>query len=124
MRSRFSLVSIALSGVFAGMLGMLGSIGCSNHAARGADRAAVVDNAGPGDPANVCPDICGEGTPCRMPDGSCVEACNPCYCQREGGTVVDACPQAGAQQGALQAFASPTVAAGGCGRGRRYEYRM
>ena len=42
--------------------------------------------------AVVCPLICGEGTLCEMPDGSCGEACNPCLCQSQGGTVVRACP--------------------------------
>jgi hypothetical protein len=43
------------------------------------------------DPQEICPYICGEGTPCQMPDGTCREACNPCLCEAYGGTVVAAC---------------------------------
>ncbi|HEX3766551.1 MAG TPA: hypothetical protein VHW23_47985 [Kofleriaceae bacterium] len=57
------------------------------------------------DPSQICPDICGDGTLCVLPSGSCGEVCNACYCTRDGGTVVDACPKAGAAPGALQSLA-------------------
>jgi hypothetical protein len=83
-----------------------------------ANHTALADNAGQSDPGQICPDICGAGTLCEFPDGSCTEACNPCYCTREGGTVVDACPQDDSAQRAIRATASQTVAAGDGDRAR------
>src|SRR5262249_33633448 len=37
---------------------------------------------------SACPHICGEGTLCLHPNGTCSEACNPCLCQASGGKVV------------------------------------
>jgi len=45
-----------------------------------------------GDPRpTICPYICGVGTLCRYPGGSCTEACNPCLCRAAGGVVVKSC---------------------------------
>jgi len=64
------------------------------HAADAAHDAADATQWRRGQTAGVmCPQICGEGTLCQMPDGSCGEACNPCLCQAHGGTVVRACPK-------------------------------
>lgn len=47
------------------------------------------------DPAAVvCPLVCGEGTLCLFKSGACQEACNPCLCKAQGGTVVTSCPAA------------------------------
>jgi hypothetical protein len=111
MRSLFSLVPIVVMGL----------IGCSN-ANRIADPSpvaagtavagstAVAASSTPDQPSQICPDICGDGTLCQLPSGACGDVCNACYCTREGGTVVDACPKAGATQGVLQTLAQ-TVAA-------------
>jgi hypothetical protein len=52
-------------------------------------------------PSVICPNICGTGTQCRYPDGSCQEACNDCLCRAQGGKVVASCPAA-AVSGAAQ----------------------
>jgi hypothetical protein len=49
----------------------------------------------------ICPDICGTGTQCQYPDGSCREACNDCLCQAAGGKVVQSCDAAGSGSGSM-----------------------
>jgi hypothetical protein len=46
--------------------------------------------------ARSCPTICGEGTLCRLPDGTCTEVCNACVCSVQGGAVVSTCSSAAA----------------------------
>jgi hypothetical protein len=41
-----------------------------------------------------------------------MEVCNPCYCTRDGGTVVEACPKADATPRAFQATGVQVLAAG------------
>jgi hypothetical protein len=54
-----------------------------------------LDELGGADPAAIhCPTICGEGTLCQLPDGSCGEVCNACFCTVRHGTVVSSCPNA------------------------------
>lgn len=98
MRSMVSVVSV----VFVGLLGCRTQGPIASH-------SAVADNS-PDDPAKFCPDICGTGTLCRFPDGSCTEVCNSCYCRRDGGTVVEACPKADATPRAFQATGVPVLA--------------
>ena len=99
MRPMFSVVSV----LFVGLLGCRTQGPIANH-------SVVADNP-PDDPGKVCPDICGTGTLCRFPDGSCTEVCNSCYCTREGGTVVEACPKAEATPRAFRATGVPVMAA-------------
>ena len=101
MRSMFSVVSV----LFVGLIGCRTPGPIANH-------SDLADNPDPGDPGKICPDICGEGTLCRLPGGSCTEVCNPCYCTREGGTVVEACPKADATPRAFQATGVQVMAAG------------
>ena len=97
MRPMFSVVSV----LFVGLLGCRTQGPIASH-------SAVADNP-PDDPGKFCPDICGLGTQCQFPDGSCTEVCNPCYCTREGGTVVEACPKAATPR-AFQANGVPVMA--------------
>src|SRR3954471_13461100 len=83
MRSMFSVVSVLFVGL----------IGCRTGEAQMTSRSALASNPGSDDSRQICPDICGAGTLCFMPDGSCEEVCNSCYCTRDGGTVVGACPK-------------------------------
>jgi hypothetical protein len=106
MRFMLSVVSVLFVGL----------IGCRTQGPI-ASHSALADNP-PDDPAKVCPDICGLDTPCQFPDGSCTIACNPCYCRREGGTVVGACPQGGAPARAFQTTGLPVVAADDGARAR------
>jgi hypothetical protein len=39
-----------------------------------------------------------------------MEVCNPCYCTREGGTVVEACPKADEAPRAFQTTGVPVMA--------------
>ncbi|HEX3482780.1 MAG TPA: hypothetical protein VHT91_47550 [Kofleriaceae bacterium] len=87
----------------------VGLIGCKTQGPI-ASQSTLADNPVPDDPAKVCPDICGLDTPCLFPDGSCEIACNPCYCRRDGGTVVGACPRANAIPREFQAAGVPAVA--------------
>lgn len=98
MRPMLSVVSM----LFVGLLGCRTQGPIASH-------SAVADNP-PSDPAKFCPDICGLGTQCQFPDGSCMEVCNSCYCMRDGGTVVEACPKAEATPRAFQATGMPAVA--------------
>jgi hypothetical protein len=99
MRSLFSLVSVLFVGL----------IGCRAGEIQSANHSDLVSKADTDDPDQICPDICAPGTLCQMPDGRCMEACNACYCTREGGTVVEACPRADSAVRAFQA-ASQVVA--------------
>jgi len=108
MRSLFSVVSIVFMGL----------IGCGHQASPSADHGAVAGSIAQIAPAQTCPDICGDGTLCQLPDGACTEVCNPCYCTREGGTVVDACPQGGSAQNVLQMLGPEVLAAGDGDRAR------
>lgn len=119
MRSLFSIASV----LFVGLIGCRAG-GDSPPAAAGVDKivdnasknanhAELADSTGNGAPTQICPDICGLGTLCEMPDGSCMEVCNPCYCTRDGGTVVDKCPETDSAQ---RAFGAQTVATGDRGR--------
>lgn len=98
MRFMLSVVSVLFVGL----------IGCRTQGPI-ASHSALADNP-PDNPAKICPDICGLDTPCQFPDGDCTIACNPCYCMREGGTVVGSCPQGAAPPSALQATGLPVVA--------------
>lgn len=93
MRVVFSILSL----LFVGMAGC-GAAGDSSS------EAASVGSVASADSQQICPYICGLGTQCQYPDGSCAEACNPCLCRRAGGTVVTSCPASESQQ------ASPTQA--------------
>jgi hypothetical protein len=53
-----------------------------------------------------------------MPDGSCAEVCNACYCEREGGTVVEACPRADIAPQEFQTTGVDRVAVGDADRAR------
>lgn len=106
MRPMLSVVSV----LFVGLLGCRTQGPIASH-------SAVADNP-PDDKAKFCPDICGLGTLCRFPDGSCMEVCNPCYCTRDGGTVVEACPKADATPRAFQATGVQVLAAGDGARAR------
>jgi hypothetical protein len=108
MRSMLSVVSV----VFVGL------IGCRTGEAQMASRTVLASNASSDDPNQICPDICGTGTLCRMPDGSCGEVCNACYCEREGGTVVEACPKADIAPQEFQATGVDRVAVGDADRAR------
>lgn len=101
MRPMFSVMSL----LFVGLLGCRTQGPIASH-------SAVADNTSTADPSQICPYICAPGTLCKLPDGRCTEACNPCLCEREGGTVVGACPKADSPLGAFQAAASQVVAAG------------
>lgn len=107
MRPMLSIASV----LFVGLLGCRTQGPIASH-------SAVADNPTAGDPGKICPDICGPGTPCQLPDGSCTEVCNPCYCTREGGIVVEACPKSEATPRALQATGVPDMAAGDGARPR------
>ena len=107
MRSLLSVASVLLAGM----------IGCKAQSAI-ADHPDLADNPPPSDPTKICPDICGQGTPCQLPDGSCTEVCNPCYCTREGGTVVEACPRADTSPRAFQSTGVQVMAAGDGARAR------
>lgn len=107
MRPIFSVVSV----LFVGLLGCRTQGPIAHH-------SDVADNTGAGDPGQICPAICGPGTLCRMPDGSCTEVCNSCYCMREGGTVVGACPKAEATPRAFQSSGVQVMAAGDGARAR------
>jgi hypothetical protein len=59
--------------------------------------ASQLDDLAASDPAALaCPTICGLETQCQLPDGSCQEVCNPCFCNVRHGTVVKSCPAAAA----------------------------
>jgi hypothetical protein len=87
----------------------VGLLGCRTQGPI-ASQSALAQSPGPDDPSKICPDICGEGTSCRLPDGSCMEVCNPCYCTREGGTVVEACPKGDEPLRAFQTTGVPVMA--------------
>jgi hypothetical protein len=59
-----------------------------------------------------CPTICGEGTLCHLPSGSCTEVCNPCFCTVRGGTVVTSCPAAAAPAAPVEDI---VIGGGACG---------
>lgn len=107
MRSMFSVVSVLFVGL----------IGCRAGEDQIASRPALASNT-PGDQLQICPDICGAGTLCEMPDGSCEPVCNACYCTREGGTAVDRCPEDNSAVRAFQSAASQVVAIGDTDRAR------
>lgn len=106
MRFMLSVVSVLFVGL----------IGCRTQGPI-ASHSALADNP-PDNPAKICPDICGLDTPCQFPDGDCTIACNPCYCMREGGTVVGSCPQGAAPPNPFQATGLPVVAASDGDRAR------
>ena len=108
MRSMFSVVSVLVMGL----------IGCRTGEPQMASRSALASNASTDDPNQICPDICGTGTLCQMPDGNCGEVCNACYCTREGGTVVEACPKADVAPGEFQTTGVDRVAVGDADRAR------
>jgi hypothetical protein len=108
MRSMFSVVSVLFVGL----------IGCKAGDSQMANRSALASNIGTDDPNQICPDICAPGTLCEMPDGRCMEACNACYCTREGGTVVEACPKEDVAPSQFQATGLELVAAGDADRAR------
>ena len=107
MRPMFSVMSVLLVGL----------LGCRTQGPI-ANHSALADNTSTDDPSRVCPYVCVPGILCKMPDGSCTEACNECLCERAGGTVVGACPKAGSPMGAFQAAASQVMAAGDGARTR------
>jgi hypothetical protein len=107
MRSMFSVVSV----LFVGLIGCRTPGPIANH-------SDLADNPTPGSPGQICPDICGAGTLCQFPDGSCMEACNPCYCRRDGGTVVEACPRGEATPRAFQTTGVQVMAASDGARAR------
>jgi hypothetical protein len=108
MRSSiFPIASVLLAGL----------IGCKAQSAI-ANHSDLADNPTPSDPAKFCPDICGVGTLCEFPDGSCMEVCNSCYCMRDGGTVVQACPKGEATPRAFQTTGVQVMAAGDGARAR------
>jgi hypothetical protein len=104
----FSLVSVLFVGL----------IGCRSGEGKIANHSDLASSTSTDDPSQICPLVCIPGTLCELPDGSCMEACNPCLCTREGGTVVGACPKADSSTGAFQAAASQVVAAGDGDRAR------
>ncbi len=108
MRSMLSAVSILFVGL----------IGCRAGEGQIANRPDLASNTSTNDPLQICPDICAPGTLCEMPDGSCAAACNECYCEREGGTVVGACPKEDSSTGAFQAAVRQVVAASDVDRAR------
>ena len=108
MRSVFSVVSI----VFVGM------IGCRTGEPQMTSRTALASNLGGDDPNQICPDICSPGLLCELPDGSCTAACNSCYCEREGGTVVEACPRSDVVPQEFQTTGVDRVAMGDADRAR------
>jgi hypothetical protein len=61
--------------------------------------------------ALICPTICGENTQCQFPTGVCREACNPCLCVQQGGTVVPKCPAAAPDEATAAGEAQPQVSA-------------
>ena len=88
MRSVFSVLSM----VFA--IGVIGAgCGVAEPPASHATQMSQSEDRTGNDPYKVCPDICGLGTQCQYPDGSCREACNPCLCEAAGGKVVESCEQ-------------------------------
>jgi hypothetical protein len=103
----FSVVSV----LFAGLIGCGTQRPIANH-------SELAQNPGPDDPGQICPDICAPGSLCEMPDGSCKEACNACYCTREGGTVVEACPKADVAPDEFQTTGLDRVAASDGARAR------
>lgn len=107
MRPMFSLVSV----LFVGLLG------CRSQGPI-ANQSNLASNTGTNDPSQICPAYCAPGTLCRMPDGSCTAICNSCYCTREGGTVVGACPKADATPRAFQNTGVQVMAAGDVDRAR------
>jgi hypothetical protein len=107
MRSIFSVVSVLFVGL----------IGCRTPGPI-AGRSDLAQSPAPDDPAKICPDICAPGTLCEMPDGSCTEVCNACYCTREGGTPVEACPKADVAPRDFRANGLDQVAASDADRAR------
>jgi hypothetical protein len=81
MRAVFSVLSL----LFMGIVGC----GTTEHPSPEVSRVAEATG-GDGQPV-ICPAICGLGTLCEFPDGSCTEVCNSCYCMADGGTVVNSC---------------------------------
>jgi hypothetical protein len=82
------------------MLSLLfvGIVGCGTAGDSPSEAASIGSIASADGQRTVCPDICGLGTQCQFPDGSCTEACNPCLCRRAGGTVVTSCPASESEQ--------------------------
>lgn len=84
MRTMFSVVSL----LFVGVIGC-GTVEDPNSSLSESTSADELVGA---EGQRICPFICGLGTLCEFPDGSCTEACNSCLCERAGGTVVTSCP--------------------------------
>ena len=97
MRAVFSALSLLF-------VGMIGCTAVEDPPASPA-QSTTTSEVTAADEQRICPFICGLGTLCQYPDGSCSEACNPCLCMRAGGTVVTSCPYGAA------APASPAPAA-------------
>jgi hypothetical protein len=72
-------------------------------------------------PSTICPFICGLGTLCEYPNGTCTEACNPCLCKRAGGTVVTSCPANESNESPEASSSQASTAGGGdlAGTGRQ-----
>ena len=85
MRTMFSVVSL----LFVGVIGC-GTVEDPNSST--SESTSTDELVGAEGQRMICPFICGLGTLCEFPDGSCTEACNPCLCARAGGTVVTSCP--------------------------------
>jgi hypothetical protein len=81
MRAVFSVLSLLFVVI----------VGCATSADPPSPATSSDDLAGVND-ATVCPTICGEGTLCSLPNGSCTEVCNACFCTVGGGKVVAGCP--------------------------------
>lgn len=78
------------------------SILLATAAGCGSDASADPNPRGDPRPGNAqssvaCPQICGTGTQCQYPDGSCREACNDCLCRAAGGKVVTSCDAGGSE---------------------------
>jgi len=85
--------------------------GCGSVADSSAEASPVGDPPeGSAQSSVICPYICGTGTQCLYPDGSCREACNDCLCEAQGGKVVESCGQVSSSDPASDPAAESSAA--------------
>lgn len=100
------------------LLWFAGVVGCATVESPPSEATSAGELAGGDSQSVICPHICGLGTQCRFPDGSCTEACNPCLCMAGGGKVVTSCRGKESSQDSLpqaSTIADDSFVGGACG---------